>query len=205
MQLVVLATDAQWEELTGGSAAVQWIRAAENFSFSDFPEAAAFFILQPPAPLHFAATPAPVFLNSVTATLQELHAPENVLRINGWNSFLKRPLWEIAGNSAETVQAVLNSIDKTAVMVNDEPGFIAGKIVAMIINEAYFALGDDVSGKAAIDTAMKLGTNYPYGPFEWAEKIGLKNIYSLLQKLCAADKRYTPAPALIKEAAVTNG
>jgi 3-hydroxybutyryl-CoA dehydrogenase len=58
-------------------------------------------------------------------------------------------------------------------------------------------LGDEVSTKAAIDIAMKLGTNYPYGPFEWAEKIGLKNIFSLLQKLSLQDKRYQPAPALV--------
>ncbi len=45
--------------------------------------------------------------------------------------------------------------------------------MAMIINEAWHALAEEVSTKNEIDTAMKLGTNYPYGPFEWAEKIGL--------------------------------
>jgi 3-hydroxyacyl-CoA dehydrogenase len=44
----------------------------------------------------------------------------------------------------------------------------------MIINEAYFALEDNVSTKAETDIAMKLGTNYPYGPFEWGQLIGLK-------------------------------
>jgi 3-hydroxybutyryl-CoA dehydrogenase len=66
----------------------------------------------------------------------------------------------------------------------------------MIINEAYFALDDAVSSKAEIDIAMKLGTNYPWGPFEWAEKIGLNNIYLLLQKLSLTNKRYQPAPTL---------
>ena len=69
----------------------------------------------------------------------------------------------------------------------------------MIINEAYFGLGDDLSTKAGIDTAMKLGTNYPYGPFEWCEKIGTEKIYSLLKKLEATNSRYTPAPLLAKE------
>lgn len=204
MQLVVLATDAQWEELTTGTADVQWIRANGNFAFSHFPEADAFFILDTPALISFTETTVPVFLHSVTDTLQQLHTPANVLRMNGWNTFLARPLWELAGSSNEAVQTVLNSIHKTAVMVKDEPGFIAGRIVAMIINEACFALGDEVSDKTAVDTAMKLGTNYPYGPFEWAEKIGVKNIYSLLQKLSTADTRYTPATALSKEAAASN-
>jgi 3-hydroxybutyryl-CoA dehydrogenase len=44
---------------------------------------------------------------------------------------------------------------------------------------------------------MKLGTNYPYGPFEWSEKIGLFNIVSLLQKLSKKDKRYTISSLLI--------
>lgn len=70
----------------------------------------------------------------------------------------------------------------------------------MIINEAYFTLGENVSGKTEIDTAMKLGTNYPFGPFEWSEIIGKEKIYNLLTKLVTEDRRYDPAPFLIKEA-----
>ena len=70
----------------------------------------------------------------------------------------------------------------------------------MIINEGYFALQNNVSTKEEIDIAMKLGTNYPYGPFEWSKKIGLKNIYALLQKLSITDKRYTPSSLLTAEA-----
>ena len=69
----------------------------------------------------------------------------------------------------------------------------------MIINEAYFAIGEDVSSKNEIDLAMKLGTNYPYGPFEWAKKIGLHNIYYLLKTLSNNDNRYIPAKALKQE------
>jgi 3-hydroxybutyryl-CoA dehydrogenase len=69
-------------------------------------------------------------------------------------------------------------------------------VIAMIINEAYFALGDAISTPAEIDTAMKLGTNYPYGPFEWGEKIGLLQVYQLLAKLAEDNSRYTAAPAL---------
>jgi 3-hydroxybutyryl-CoA dehydrogenase len=69
----------------------------------------------------------------------------------------------------------------------------------MIINEAYFALGDGVSTKEEIDIAMRLGTNYPYGPFELVQKIGLNNIHGLLKKLKEQSTRYNIAPALEKE------
>jgi 3-hydroxybutyryl-CoA dehydrogenase len=76
---------------------------------------------------------------------------------------------------------------------------VSARVVAMIVNEAYFALGEAISSKKDIDTAMKLGTNYPFGPFEWSEKVGLKNIYSLLLKLSESSARYAIAPAMIKE------
>ena len=47
---------------------------------------------------------------------------------------------------------------------------------------------------------MKLGTNYPYGPFEWSKKIGLKKIYDLLTLLAKTNARYEPSPLLKKEA-----
>jgi 3-hydroxybutyryl-CoA dehydrogenase len=200
MQLAVLATDEQWNELKVDITGVDWLRAATPFAFNDY-EAGAFFILTDDAVTDFSGTEKPVFINSVTATLQQLASPPNVLRINGWNSFLQRPVWEVAGVISAEATSVLQLINKKTIAVNDEPGFIADKAVAMIINEAYFALGDNVSDKIAIDTAMKLGTNYPYGPFEWAEKIGLKNIFTLLKKLSETDKRYKPASALIQQAA----
>ncbi len=69
----------------------------------------------------------------------------------------------------------------------------------MIINEAWYTLGDDISTKEEIDTAMKLGTNYPYGPFEWGEKIGIERIIELLESLAKTDSRYTVAPALLNQ------
>ena len=68
----------------------------------------------------------------------------------------------------------------------------------MIINEAFYALEEKISTMEEIDMAMKLGTNYPSGPFEWAEKIGIRRIYLLLEKLALKEARYTPSPALKK-------
>lgn len=199
MTIVVIASANHWQELTAGSSTdVQWIKTSAGFSFANYPDVVAFFVLDQPGLLDYSATTKPVFINSVTTTLQELNAPENVFRLNGWQTFLQRPVWEIAGVINDDCKAVAQKLNKKIQPVKDEPGFISARIVAMIINEAYFALGDEVSSTVEIDTAMKLGTNYPYGPFEWAQKIGLNNIVILLQKLSLLDKRYQPAPMLLK-------
>ena len=199
MTIVVIASDDQLLELTAGSSTdIQWIKAGTDFSFTNYPDAAAFFVLEQTSLLNYSATAKPVFINSVITTLQEINVPQNVLRLNGWQTFLQRPVWEITGIINDDCKAVTQKLNKKIQAVKDEPGFISARIVAMIINEAYFALGDEVSTTEEIDTAMKLGTNYPYGPFEWAQKIGLDNIAALLQKLSLSDKRYQPAPMLLK-------
>jgi len=144
----------------------------------------------------------PVFVNAVCKTSD--HLPSNAIRLNAWKSFLERPTWEIAtlnDTFKQTSVAFLESIGRKAILVPDEPGFIAVRIVSMIINEAYFALGEEVSSKEAMDIALKLGTNYPYGPFEWAELIGLHKIKKLLEILQLNDDRYAPAPALLQDLA----
>ncbi len=142
-----------------------------------------------------------VFANSVITTSREFKYP-NYVRINGWNGFIEKETWELAAASDEMrtwAEQAMNALGWKYTWVPDEPGMIAPRIIAMIINEAYFGLMDKISTKAEIDIAMKLGTNYPYGPFEWSEKIGLKHIYSLLKKLSADDARYAPCELMEKE------
>jgi 3-hydroxybutyryl-CoA dehydrogenase len=144
--------------------------------------------------------PKPVVINSVIHTSHETHP--SFVRINGWPGFLKRDVAEFAGNREmeAAVSALASSLNKKAEWVEDITGMFTPKVIAMIVNEAYFAFGEDVSTKVEIDTAMKLGTNYPQGPFEWSKEIGLENIHKLLLTLSANDKRYQIAPALIREA-----
>ena len=143
----------------------------------------------------------PVFVNSMNKTIVEIGLP--LIRINAWPSFLKRNIAEVSiadevnKNKAEKILSLLN---RKAEWVPDVKGFISPRVVSMIINEAYFTLEENVSTKEEIDIAMKLGTNYPYGPFEWSKKIGLKNIAGLLKELFITEKRYEPASLLLKEA-----
>lgn len=201
MKIVVAATDDQWNELTNTRPETGWQRVSDCKDFIPNSDADAFFSLNSQAILpEFTSLGKPVFINSVTRTLADLKAPGNILRINGWHGFLRRPTWEIAGEVNENINSLF---EKTGIKINavaDEPGLIAARIIAMIINEAYFAVNEDVSSKKEIDIAMRLGTNYPYGPFEWAALIGKKNILELLEKLSLTDTRYQPAKLLIKEA-----
>ncbi len=143
-----------------------------------------------------------VIINSVITPLNDIQ--KNYVRINGWNTFLKRPVMEAAATS-ETLKTkaeeLFINLGRKTEWVPDITGFITPRVVASIINEAFFALEENVSTEEEIDTAMKLGTNYPYGPFEWSKKIGASNIYSLLSALSKKQIRYQPS-TLLKQTAL---
>lgn len=201
MQVVVIANDGQWEELTASSPNINWLRVEAVDAFVQNDNTDAFFNLNDDAiDRDYSNITKPVFINAVSQTLKEKNTPAHVLRINAWSGFLQRPVWEMAGIVDDNIKLIAEQLNKKITLVADEPGLVAARVIAMIINEAYFALGDDVSTKNEIDTAMKLGTNYPHGPFEWAAVIGIKYIYALLQKLSEKDIRYQPADLLLKEA-----
>ncbi len=172
--------------------------------------------------------PKPVVINSVIHTLKQVGQP--FIRINAWPGFLEREICEIAfwdnanerenANGSEEedakkrkddedtdrredekkIAAVLKRLNWPYRVVPDIPGMISARVVAAIVNEAYYTLQDEVSTKASIDTAMKLGTNYPHGPFEWASLTGLQNIHSLLASLEITDPCYKISDLLKAEA-----
>ncbi|TMI64986.1 MAG: hypothetical protein E6H07_03445 [Bacteroidetes bacterium] len=204
MKIVVWGNENEVAELTSGytgdSITLIRINTAEEFILH--PDADAYFDLAfentvERTALFTRLLPKPVFVNSV------IESGTSFIRINGWPGFMKRTLIEASSSNeslkvdAEKIAVALNKIID---WVPDIPGFVSARVVSMIINEAYFALQENVSTKEEIDIAMRLGTNYPYGPFEWSEKIGLKNIYSLLNELSKTNSRYQPATLLEKEA-----
>lgn len=140
----------------------------------------------------------PVLINAVIETLAELNLPPNVSRINAWPGFLERAVWEIASKDPKRIEYIFKDFKRRLFFVKDEPGLVAARVISMIVNEAFFALGENISSKEEIDLAMKLGTNYSRGPFEWAQKISVEKIYFLLKKLSEKDDRYIAAPALEK-------
>ena len=207
MRLVVVANDELKEELLSGGISddckIDWTRSSSELSsYTDSNAVIDMLFEQDGYDVTHLKTflPKPVFVNSINRTISEIALP--IIRINGWLGFLKRNIAEVACNNdvdKKEAEKILTALNKRVEWVPDIKGFISTRVVSMIINEAYFALEENVSSKEEIDTAMKLGTNYPYGPFEWAKKIGLKNIAGLLTELSLTEKRYQPANLLLKE------
>jgi 3-hydroxybutyryl-CoA dehydrogenase len=129
---------------------------------------------------------------------------EKYVRINGWTTFLQRKVIE-ATASEETLkkdaEQLFELLGRKIEWVPDVVGLITPRIISSLINEAFFSLEEKVSTAGEIDIAMKSGTNYPHGPFEWAEKIGLLNVYTLLNELSKQQLRYRPC-ALLKKTAL---
>jgi 3-hydroxybutyryl-CoA dehydrogenase len=83
-------------------------------------------------------------------------------------------------------------------IVEDRVGMVTPRIIFMIINEACYTVQEGTATMKDIDIAMKLGTSYPYGPFEWADRIGIKHVYETLQAVYkdTHDERYKICPFL---------
>jgi 3-hydroxybutyryl-CoA dehydrogenase len=144
-----------------------------------------------------------IIINSVLTPLTEIQ--EEFVRINGWNTLLRRNIMEAACNNEalkQKAEQLFSYLGRRTEWVPDVAGFITPRVIASVINEAFFTLEEDVSAEKEIDTAMKLGTNYPFGPFEWGEKIGLHHIYSLLEMLNKEQIRYKPSMLLKKRVLV---
>jgi 3-hydroxybutyryl-CoA dehydrogenase len=75
---------------------------------------------------------------------------------------------------------------------------ITERILATVVNEAVSAVEDRTASPVAIDTAMRLGTNWPEGPLAWGERLGLERVVALLDALgtTAPDARYAVVPLL---------
>lgn len=205
MQIIVLADEVQKQELliNGVADSIVWIE--DENDFLNYTEADAFLDLEfvnnsSRIALLRQLLPKLVIINCVSETLDQISS--SFVRINGWNTFLSSSLIEASCNN-ETKKAiaeeVFSHLNKKLEWLPDEPGFITPRIVSMIINEAFISLAEGVSSKEEINTAMKLGTAYPFGPFEWAEKIGLQNIVTLLQVLSEKQSRYQPAGLMVSE------
>jgi len=198
MRIAVWADEDMWNEL-GVEESETILRVDENACFTDG-SINGFIQLNPFHPAQNIPTAGnkPYVVNDVLLLSSSLSHP-SVVPFNGWKGFVGKENWETAGPVSSEAVLLLNHIQKKALPAPAVPGFISPRVIAMIINEAWFALEEKVSSKEDIDTAMKLGTNYPFGPFEWGNLIGISNVYALLKRLEQINPIYAPAPLLTKE------
>ena len=80
-------------------------------------------------------------------------------------------------------RAFLDKLGLQTAIVQDTPGLVFPRIVCCLVNEAAYALTEKVAEARDIDSAIKLGANYPYGPLEWGDLIGLDVVLAVLRGL----------------------
>jgi 3-hydroxybutyryl-CoA dehydrogenase len=102
---------------------------------------------------------------------------------------------EVAATRAEEF---FTSLGHRTVWVQDAPGLVLGRILAQVVNECAFAVGEGVGSAEDVDAGMQLGMNYPQGPLAWADAIGLDHIVMILDGLREeyGEERYRAAPLL---------
>ncbi len=219
MKLAILANENQKVEWLSkaqqDSVDLIWISNQEEFLNT---KAHAYFdlLFQPgDVTLEFLLSiEAPLFINEVVHPFDSilnstsLQIKSSIFRLNAWPTFLRREIVEIAAGKMQDLEKandIFSTLGWKCKWVPDIPGLISARVIAMVINEAYFTLQEEVSTKAEIDIAMKLGTNYPYGPFEWSELIGLRNVYQLLEEMSKTDPKYKACDLLRKETEQLSG
>lgn len=151
---------------------------------------------------------APVVSSSLCITLHEqlrsLSNPARLMGIGIYPTFSEAGGIEVSNTKFTTTDDFNNIVNallelgKEVHHVEDRPGMVNLRVITLIMNEAYQVLQEGTSNRDDIDTAMKLGTNYPHGPIEWSERIGLDVVYHVLESMHNnyGDDRYRITPLL---------
>ena len=149
----------------------------------------------------------PVLCQTVDIAFSEVKAgAQQPARIIGFDG-----LFFAAGNAVTLVAAegmsekvrqatedLIRSLGKLPVWVRESPGMILPRVVCCLVNEAAFAVGEGVAEAQAVDTAMRLGVNYPKGPLTWGKELGYNKVVTVLEHLRRefGEERYRTAPLL---------
>ena len=143
---------------------------------------------------------------SITEIARRTSRPDKVIGMHFMNPVPVMKLVEIIrglATSDETtkyVVALSKQLGKTAVEVNDFPGFVSNRVLMPMINEAVYCLMEGVGEPEAIDQVMTLGMNHPMGPLALADLIGLDTCVAILEVLRdgLGNPKYAPCPLLRK-------
>ncbi len=143
---------------------------------------------------------------SITEIASATNRQDKVIGMHFLNPVPKIPLVEIvrglktSDETYEFIRDFAEMLDKTAVEVFEYPGYITTRVIVPMINEAIHILMEGVASAEHIDTAMKLGYNFPKGPLALADQIGLDELMAWMETLFRelGEAKYRPCPLLRK-------
>ncbi|HAA20737.1 MAG TPA: 3-hydroxyacyl-CoA dehydrogenase [Cytophagales bacterium] len=214
MKILVVGNSAQWEEFQakfGEAAALatfigetlpphEELASAQlvfDFTVSDSPEAIEIYQSHPHL---LVLVDAPkLSLAGLRFYLDEVDF--TLVGFNGLPGMLNRPLLEVSllhEADHNQVSGALKDLGTEFRVVQDRVGMVTPRVVCMIINEAFYTVQEGTASEEDIDQGMKLGTNYPKGPFEWCTELGIENVYELLEAVYedTKDERYKICPLM---------
>ena len=195
---------AEWERISS-EIEVAATKADVAFCFSKADHNSTTYLL-------FESTKLPVFFETVWASSTESRwqaesglSAMKVFGFCGLPTLLNRPLLEVSiYNEAdrEKLAETCAALGTDYRIVQDRVGLVTPRVICMIINEACYTVQEGTATMQDVDLGMKLGTNYPRGPFAWANAIGVERVYAVLEALWqdTHDERYKVCPLLKRQA-----
>lgn len=142
---------------------------------------------------------------STAAALQQLDpvrtvAIDTLFPLDRRRTLMTTPLTSMA--CREAAHGVFGASGVPVTIINDSPGFIAQRVIAMIVNVGSNIAQQGIAAPGDIDLATRLGLNYPFGPLELGDRVGPRRIVAILEAMQAfyGEPRYRPAPWLKRRA-----